>query len=112
VLGWVDVRVGSKADIGSLNRSPRRRRLADYSREDAKSCNAIPAKRFTAPSDQRRVQSVGLEKDFYGTAFGHAASYIGRLKRSQIFPLRGMICIKKIVIQKSQNRPYATPNLE
>ena len=79
--------------IGSLNRSPRWRRLADYSREDAKSCNAIPAKRFSPPpirqSDQRGVQSAGLEKDFYGTAFGHAASYVDTLKRSQNIPFEG-----------------------
>jgi hypothetical protein len=61
-------------------------------------------------SGERRVQSVGLEWDFYGTVFGHTASYINRRTRFQIFPLTVMICIKKIVIQKSQNRPYATPN--
>jgi hypothetical protein len=92
------------------------RRLSDYSREDAKTCNAIYAKRFSAPpirqSGERRVQFVGLEWDFYGTVFGHTASYVNRLTRSQIFPLTVMICIKKIVIQKSQNRPYATPNPE
>jgi len=58
------------------------------------------------------MQSVGLEWDFYGTVFGHTASYINRLTRSQIFPLTVMIRIKKNVIQKSQNRPYAAPNPE
>jgi hypothetical protein len=27
-------------------------------------------------------------------------------------PFEGMICIKKIVMQKSQNRPYAAPKPE
>jgi hypothetical protein len=50
----------SALGIGSLNRSPRWRRLADYSREDAKSCNAIPAKRFSAPRirQMRSTQSA------------------------------------------------------
>jgi hypothetical protein len=70
-----------KADIASLNRSPRWRRcLGDYSFKDAKSCNAFPAKRFSAlpirQSGEHRVQSVGLEWDFYGTVFGHTARYI------------------------------------
>jgi len=79
----------------SLNRSPRWQRcVGDYSREDAKSCNAISAKRFSARhqygrSGQRRVQFVGLDRDIYGTVFGHTASYINKLTRSQIFPLRG-----------------------
>ena len=64
-----------------------------YSREDAKGCNAFPAKRFSAPpirqSGERRVQFVGLDRDIYGTVFGHTASYINKLTRSQIFPLRG-----------------------
>src|SRR5262245_7983419 len=79
-----DVRFVPKADIASLNGSPRWWRCpGDYSREDAKSCDAIPARRFSAPpirrGDERRVQSVGLEWDFYGTVFGHTASYINRL---------------------------------
>jgi hypothetical protein len=51
-----------------------RRCLGDYSFEDVKSCNAIPAKRFSAPpirqSGERGVQFLGLEWDFYGTVFG------------------------------------------
>jgi hypothetical protein len=88
-----DVRFVPKSDIASLDRSPRRRRrLGDYSRKDAKSCDAIPAKRFLAPpirqGGERRVQSVGLEWDSYGTVFEHTASYINRVMHSQIFPLR------------------------
>jgi hypothetical protein len=102
-----------KANIASLNWP---HCLCDYSFKDVKSCNAIHAKRFSAlpirQSSERRVQSVGLEWDFYGTVFGHTASYTNRLTRFQIFHLTAMICIKKFVIQKSQNRPYATPNPE
>jgi len=72
------VAFGSITDtnIASLNW---RRCLGDYSFKDAKSCNAIPAKRFSAlpirQSGERRMQSVDLEWDFYGTVFGHTASY-------------------------------------
>jgi hypothetical protein len=56
------------------------------------------------------VQSVGPEWDFYGTVFEHTATYINRLHAFPNIPFEAMIGIKKIVIQKSQNRPYATPN--
>jgi hypothetical protein len=69
-------------------------------------------RRHIRQSGERRVQFVGLEWDFYGAVFRRNASYINTIACSQIFPLTVMICIKKIVIQKPQNRPYATPNPE
>jgi len=56
-----NVRFVPKAGVASLNRWSRRPRcLGDYSREDAKSCNAIPAKRFFSATQirQKRLTSA------------------------------------------------------
>jgi len=66
-----EVRLVPKTNIASLNWQSC---LGDYSFKDAKSCNAIPAKRFSTPtirqSGERRVQSVGWNGIFTALFLG------------------------------------------
>ena len=107
-----------KPGNGDFDRSPRWRRcLGGYSREDAKSCNAIPAKRLSAAANKAEAVSAECNPlvcngNFHGTVFGHTASKHKQTHAFPNIPFEGIICVKKIVIQKSQNRPDATPNPE
>jgi len=103
--------------VPRLNRSPRWRRcLGGYSREDAKSCNAIPAKRLSAAANKAEAVSAECNPLVWNGIFMATFwAYCKLHEQTHAFPnipFEGMICIKKIVIQKSQNCPEATPNPE
>ena len=103
-----------KADIDSLNRSPHFRTLGDYSREDEKGCNAFPARRCSAPPiRQKRSAQSAIRWSAMRFSWHYFWAYSKQHKQTHTFPnipFEGRFVVKKIVIQKSQNRPYATPN--
>jgi hypothetical protein len=88
--------------------------LGDYSREDEKGCNAFPARQCSAPpirqkrSAQSAIRWSGMRFSWH--CFWAYCKLHKQTHALPNIPFEGRFVVKKIVIQKSQNRPYATPN--